>query len=106
MPSHMALLPVKGGLERPISRLLKSSFLPVYFPSTSVDALLRLLQTALTICLQFLVARFASMFSLVLMQFLQARPRRSIQFPVSFCFTWTTRVGSLNRSGNSYKFSV
>src|ERR1700756_736204 len=46
------------------------------------------------------------MCSLVLMQFLQARACRSVQLFVPFCSTWTTRVGSLNRSGNSYEFSV
>jgi len=80
--------------------------LRVCFPSTCFDSLLRLLPTALTICLQFLVARFAAMFSLVLMQFLRARACCSVQLFVPFCSTWTTRVGSLNRSGNSYEFSV
>ena len=53
--------------------------LPVRFPSTCFDSLLRLLPTALTICLQLLVARFATMFSLVLMQFLHGRACRSVQ---------------------------
>src|SRR5262249_50065329 len=60
---------------------------PGCFPSTCFDSLLRLLRPPLTICLQFLVARFAAMFPLVLMQFLQARTCRSVQLLVPFCPT-------------------
>jgi hypothetical protein len=53
--------------------------------SPSLDSPLRLLRTAPTICLQFLVARFAVMFSLVLMQLLQTCARRRIQLFVPCC---------------------